>query len=269
MPPSIDRIESAAAIPGMLGSIRIPGGIATSINAANQVRQVNTVTVGTATVSTTYSVIIDGIVISYASTSTDTATGIRDGLISAINLAGVGVIAAATDAGVFTITGYPGVAFSAVIVGGGVGYAISTTATASNSSVIDFGLALARAVTDKENVVRLPTSADQKFCGIALHNHKSQQYYPDQGRYKAGYLHTEPISRLWMGSAWVPIESPVTADSDVFVRIVASGAFTKTAWFTAESSVNVVKLVGARWITGGTEIAEILLSGAEIFEAVA
>lgn len=268
MAPSIDRIESLVALPGMQGSVRIPGGIATSINAANQIRQVNTVTVGTVANSTQYNIIIDGIVVSYTSTSADTATGIRDGLVSAVNLAGTGVIAAATDAGVFTLTGYPGVAFTAAITGGGTGYAIASTATASNSTAMRFGLAVARATGDPENVARLATDVSQKFLGVILRGHKAQDYYPEDDLYKARYRHTEPFPRVFMGSVWVTVESPVTVDSEVFVRNAVAGALTGISGFTGTSGAGVVKLVNARWKTGGNEIAELLLSGTEFFEEV-
>ncbi|MBD2364536.1 hypothetical protein H6G36_25740 [Anabaena minutissima FACHB-250] len=266
MPPSIDRIESAAAIPGMQGSRRIPGGIATLNNASNQVRQVNTVTVGTAANSTDYTVIVDGIAVTHTSAASATATTIRDGLIAEINLAGLGATARSTGAGTFTITGYPGVPFDVSIADGGTGYAIASTTAAANSSPIGFGLAVARATTDAEGVARLPTDDEQIFLGVTLHSHKSQQYYPDTGLYKAEYRHTEPMSVVQLGSVWVSVEGTVTANSEVFVRQATSGEFTLIGGFAGASGTGLVKLIGAKWITGGTGIAELLLNGTETFE---
>ncbi|ALF52244.1 hypothetical protein ACX27_04265 [Nostoc piscinale CENA21] len=249
----------------MQGSRRIPGGIATLINASNQVRQVNTVTVGTAANSTAYGLIIDGILIDYTSDATATATEIRDGLIAAVNLTGVGVAAIATGAGTFTLTGYPGASFDATILGGGSGYAIASTTAAANSSAIGFGLAVARATSDPENVGRLPTSDLQRFLGVTLHNHKQQLYNPSEGQYKAEYRHTEPMAVVQLGSVWVAVESAVTLDSSVYVRVSADGSLDKIGGFTGTSGSGVILLQGAKWITGGTEIAELLLNGTEIF----
>ncbi|MEW6494499.1 MAG: hypothetical protein AB1589_18580 [Cyanobacteriota bacterium] len=267
--PLTDRIESAVAIAGMQGERRIFGGIATFLNAAGQSSQVNTVTVGTATPSTAYRVIIDGNTITYTSTATDTATGIGEGLIAEINLAGTGVTARSTGAGTFTLTGYPGVAFTASVSGGGVGYAIASTATAANSAPIEFGSAVVRETTDKENVARLPSSNTQKFLGIALHNHKSQKYSSETGEYKANYRHTEPMSVVQLGSVWVPVESSVTLNSAVYVRFQVSGSNTKIGGFSGTAGTGLVKLVGARWEHGGSEIAEVFLTGSEQFEAAA
>jgi hypothetical protein len=265
--PLIDRIESAVAIAGMQGERRIHGGIATFLNASNQTRQVNTVTIGTVAPNTAYQVIIDGSAISYTSTATDTATGIRDGLIAEINLAGTGAIARATGAGVFTLTGSPGVSFNALVSGGGTGYAIASTATAANSSPIEFGRAVVRETTDKENVARLPSSATQKFLGITLHNHKTQKYSSETGEYKANYRHTEPMSVVQLGSVWVPVESEVTINSEVYVRFQASGGNSQIGGFSGTAGAGLVKLAGARWEHGGSEIAEVFLTGGEQFEA--
>jgi hypothetical protein len=266
--PLIDRIESPPAIAGMQGARRIPGGIATLINASNQVRQVNTVTVGTAANSTDYKVIVDGVLVTYTSDATATATEIRDGLIAEINFSGLGVTARSTGAGTFTLTGYPGVPFDVSIAGGGTGYAIALTTASANSSSIGFGLAVSRATSDAENVARLATDAAQKFLGVTLHNHKSQQYYPDTGEYKAEYRHTEPMAVVQLGSVWVPVESAVTLDSDVCIRLSTSGAFTKIGGFAGASGTGRVKLVGAKWVTSGTEIAELFLNGTETFEVI-
>lgn len=249
----------------MQGERRIFGGIATFLNASNQVRQVNTVTVGTAANSTAYQVIIDSNVITYTSGATATATEIRDGLISEINLAGTGAIALATGAGTFTLTGAPGVAFDAVVSGGGTGFAVTPTTPAANSSAIAFGLAVVRETTDKENVARLPSANTQKFLGITLHNHKSQKYNSQTGEYVAEYRATEPMSVVQLGSIWVPVESAVTLNSEVYVRFQASGNFTKIGGFSGTAGTGLVELEGARWEHGGEGLAEIFLTGNEQF----
>ena len=266
MSPLIDRIESPSAIAGMQGARRIPGGIATFLNASNQVRQVNTITIGTVANNTDYKIIDDGIVVTYNSGASATATTIRDGLISEFNFAGLGEIARATGAGAFTITGYPGLPFDVSIAGGGTGYAIALTTASASSSPIGFGLAVARATTDPEDVARLATDEAQRFLGVTLHNHKSQQYYPDTGEYKAEYRHNEPMAVVQMGSIWVPVEAPVTISSDVYVRQSASGAFIKISGFAGASGTGLVKLIGAKWVTGGGGIAELFLNGTELFE---
>ncbi|KYC42073.1 hypothetical protein WA1_18905 [Scytonema hofmannii PCC 7110] len=258
--PYSDRIESAPGIPGMQGCRRIPGGIATFKNSSNEVAQVSTITVGTAAVNTAYNVLVDGQTVTYQSTATDTATGIRDGLIAEINLASLGVRATATGAGTFTLTGYPGVAFSAVITGGGTGYAIAPTATAAQSSPIGFGLAVVRATTDKEDVARIPTANTQQFLGVTLHSQKAQYYGGG-----ASYDNTEPMPVIQMGSIWVPVEGTMTVNSKVYVRFQASGSNTLLGGFTATAGTGVVELSGARCITGGTGLAEIFLTGSEKF----
>ena len=120
-----------------------------------------------------------------------------------------------------------------------------------------------RETTDRENVARLPSSATQKFLGVTLHNHKTQKYSSETSEYKANYRHTEPMSVVQLGSVWVPVESEVTINSDVYVRFQASGGNTKIGGFSGTAGTGLVKLVGARWEHGGSEIAEVFLTGEE------
>lgn len=253
-----DRIESPPGIPGMQGSRRINGGIATYKNAANEVAQISTITIGTAANSTKYTVIIDGITIDYTSDATATATEIAAGLAAEINLAGVGVKAAG-DATSVTLTGYPGVVFDFIATGGGTGYTSSTTTPAAKSSQIGFGLAVVRETTDKEDVARLPSSATQKFLGVTL---RSQMVQHDNG---IAYPNTEPMPVVQMGSVWVPIEGTATVSDAVYVRLAASGTNTTLGKFSVTAGTGLVELTKARWITGGTNVAELFLCGSEAF----
>lgn len=258
--PYTDRIESPTGIPGMQGSRRIPGGIATFINASNRLPQINNLAVGTTTPNVDYKVAINDEIITYRSEPTDTATTILKALLERINLQGTGIRAEESGAGIIQLTGYPGEVADILVQGGGAGFAISQQQAASNAAPIGFGLAIARAPGDKENVARLPTSGAYKFQGVTLLSHKEQER--NGGAY---YRHTDPMPAVQMGSLWVPLESQVTVESQCFVRLSATGNFIKIGGFTPTGGAGTAELVGARWITGGYDCAELFLHGNEYF----
>lgn len=252
-----DRIESPPGYPGMQGSRRVPGGIITLLNGANEIAQVNTVSIGTVAAATNYQIAIEEELITYTATATDTSATVMAELIEAINLAGLGVRAQTSTATAFTVTGYPGQAFG--IAGtGGTGFALANTTPAASSSPIKFGRAIVQLATDEVDVGRLPSANNQKFRGVTLASQKQQTY---DGL--THYRHTEHMPVVRQGSVWVPVE---VLGPDVFVRFQAAGAFTDIGGFSGVAGTGLVLLAGAEWLYKGQNIAELSLYGNEVFE---
>lgn len=255
---SVDRIESPPGYPGMQGSRRIQGGIRTLLNAANEVAQVSTVTIGTVAANTVYRIAIDGELVTYTATATDTAATVIAELVEKINLGGYGVKAVA-GATTFTLTGYAGQVVD-ITGSGGTGFAIALTTPAAESSPIRFGRAIVQLPTDAMDVGRLPSANDQKFVGITLASQKEQE--------KSGVTHyrnTEPMPVMRQGSVWVELE---TEGNEVYVRHAVDGSFTELGRISGVSGTGLVKLEGAEIIYRQGAIAEVSLSGLEKFEVV-
>jgi hypothetical protein len=240
----------------MQGSRRVPGGIITLLNGSNEVAQVNTVTVGTVASGVVYRLVVDGQLVTYTALSTDTATTVIAKLVELINLNGLGVRAAAASSTTFTVTGYPGTPFD-ITGSGGVGFAIAQTTAPATSSPIKFGRAIVQLANDQVDVGRLPSADDQKFKGVTLASQKMQEYSG-----VTHYRHTEQMPVVRQGSLWVAVEAQ---GSEVYVRYAASGALTEIGGFSGVSGTGLVLLSGAEWLSKGTGIAELSLSGLEAF----
>jgi hypothetical protein len=240
----------------MQGSRRVPGGIITLLNGSNEVAQVNTVTIGTVAAAVVYNLVIDGYTVTYTALATDTATTVIAKLVELVNLNGLGVRAAVASSTAFTLTGYPGTPF--VVSGsGGVGFAIAQTTASAISSPINFARAIVQLPTDSLDVGRLPSANNQKFKGVTLASQKMQEYSGE-----TYYRHTEPMPVVRQGSLWVDVEAQ---GSDVYVRHAVAGAFTEIGGFSGVAGTGLVLLSGAEWLTRGTGIAELSLSGLEAF----
>lgn len=250
------RIESPPGYPGMQGSRRVPGGIITLTNASNQVAQVNTVTIGTIAANNVYTITIDGQSVTYTAIAGDTATTVISKLVEEINLNGLGVRAQVASSTAFTLTGYPGVAF-AIAGSGGSGFSVATTTPAANSSPIKFARAIVQLSSDPLGVGRLPSADDQVFKGVTLGSHREQER-TGEVFYKA----TEPMAVVRQGSVWVDVEAQGDA---VYVRHAVAGALTELGGFSGVAGSGLVLLEGAEWLSRGTGIAELSLSGLERF----
>jgi hypothetical protein len=226
------------------------------LNGSNEVAQVNTVTVGTVANAVVYRIIVDGQIITYTATSTDTAATVIAKLVELINLNGLGVRAQAVSSTAFTLTGYPGTPVD-VSGSGGVGFSIASTTAAATSSPIKFARAIVQLPNDALDVGRLPSADDEKFKGVTLASQKMQEYSGE-----TIYRHTEPMPIVRQGSLWVDVEAQGSA---VYVRYAAAGALTDIGKFSGVSGSGLVLLAGAEWLNRGTGIAELSLSGMEEF----
>lgn len=258
------RIEIKPGFPGMQGSVYEESGNRTYYNAVGEVAQVSTITIGTAT-ATDYNVSINGIVSTYSAVSGDTAAEIAEAFAAEINLNGVGVYATYTATTVILTANTRGIPFTAIITGGGAGYALALTTAAASASVIEFGRAVVRATSDAEGLCRNFTADDgsQVFLGVAVFQNIPQVYDPVTNTASAKYFPRNPVVVKARGSIWVEVEGTVTVDSPVYMRKAANGALNKIGVFAGASGTGLTQLTGARYISGGTGLAELELTGLE------
>lgn len=258
------RIEIKPGFPGMQGSVYEPSGNRTYYNAVGEVAQVSTITIGTAA-AVDYNVSINGIVSTYTAISGDDAAEIAAAFAEEINLNGVGVYATATSTTVVLRGNVPGVPFTAIITGGGSGYALALTTAAASASSIEFGRAVVRGTSDAEGLCRPYTNDDgtQLFVGVSVFQNIPQVYDPITNTSAAKYFPRNPVVVKNRGSIWVEVEGTVTVNSTVYVRKAADGALNKLNIFAGAAGTGLVALTGARFISGGTGLAELELTGSE------
>lgn len=261
------RIEIKPGFPGMQGSVYEASGNRTYYNAVGEVAQVSTITIGTAT-ATNYNVTINGVVSTYSAVSGDTAAEIAEAFAAEINLNGVGVYATYTATTVVLTANVKGLAFTPIITGGGSGYAIALTTAAASAASIEYGRAVVRGTSDAEGLCRNFTADDgsQVFLGVAVFQNIPRVYDPVTNTASSKYFPRNPVVVKTKGSIWVEVEGTVTVNSPVYIRKAANGALNKIGVFAGGSGTGLTLLNGAKYISGGTGIAELELTGLESIE---
>ena len=231
-------------------------------NTALDVAGVVTVTVATFTAATEYSLTINGVTVS----TTTPATGgsialLRDALVAAINQSFAGVDAAAGAGNTLTITGVPGQPLTVTPANATLTQAVTTPVVASGE--IGLGLAVVRILTDNDREVRLGApDVLHRFVGVTVDDGLRTNIAP----YVNGdhvYRRGDTMLVREAGTLWVAIEGPpVTPDSPVFYRYSGAGKIGAFRGVTATGAD--LRLANARFLTGGTTMAQILLGYATV-----
>lgn len=232
-------------------------------NTALDVAGVVTVTVSTFTANTEYSLTINGVTVTHQTPATGgSATLTRDALVTAINQSFAGVDAASAIAGsAFTITGLPGQVLN-VASGSSALTQVVTTAVASSGD-IGLGLAVVKLPTDTERQVRLGApDATHRFIGVTVDDGLRTNSCNSYSATNHVYRQKDVMLVREMGTLWVAVESPVTPDSPVFYRYSGSG---KIGAFRGNSATGAdLQLTNARFLTAGSDIAQLLLGYASV-----
>jgi hypothetical protein len=246
-------------------------------NTALDVAGVVTVTVATFTASTKYDLTINGVTV----TTTTPATGgsaalLRDALVAAINQSFAGVDAAAGSGNTLIITGVSGQPLTVIPSNSTLTQAVTTAVVTSTE--IGLGLAVVRLATDNEREVRLGApDANHRFVGVTADDGRRTNAAPygaapygaaPYGASDHVYRKNDVMLVREAGTLWVAIEGPpVTPDSPVFYRY--SGAGKIGAFRGATATGADLRLANARFLTGGANLAQLLLGYATIASGTA
>jgi hypothetical protein len=233
-------------------------------NTALDVAGVVTVTVATFTAATEYSLTINGVTVSTATPATGgSITLLRDALVAAINQSFAGVDAVAGAGNTITVTGVSGQPLTVTPANATLSQAVTTPVVASGE--IGLGLAVVRIPTDNDREVRLGApDALHRFVGVTVDDGLRTNIAPyGNGRSDHVYRKGDTVLVREAGTLWVEIEGPpVTPDSPVFYRYSGAGKIGAFRGVTATGAD--LRLANARFLTGGTTMAQILLGYATV-----
>lgn len=234
----------------------IPHDIITLANNAAGVKQVATITVGTAADNTVYTLVVDGVTVSINSGTSATATTIRDALVAAIKQSPLvyAKLIPTTGSGTVVLTarnsGTVG-GFTPTISGGGTGYAIAATTAPADPSVIVFGRALTTSSTEGQGTCRqinAALSSTNIFRGVSSRTNA----FESQGTgytIVEGYPPREAVNVVRKGRVAVRVQEAVTPLSAVWVY--HTGTYQGT--FRATTDANASQITaGASWYQGAS-----------------
>ncbi|MFB2832941.1 hypothetical protein [Floridanema evergladense] len=235
----------------------IPHDIITLSNNASGVKQVATVTVGTAADATVYSIIVDGVTVSVNSGASATATTIRDALIAAIKQSPLVYGKLIPTGGIGTVvltarnSGTPG-GFTPTISGGGTGYAIAATTAAADPTVIAFGRALTTSSTEAANTCRqinAALSGTNVLRGVSCRTNAFETIGIGYTIIE-GYPPREAVNVVRRGRVAVRVQEAVTPLSAVWVYHTGAGL---QGTFRATTDANASQIsAGASWFKGAS-----------------
>lgn len=234
-------------------------------NTALDVAGVVTVTVASFAANTQYSLTINGVVVTVTTPATGgSITLLRDALVAAVNQSFAGVDAVAGAGNTFTVTGVSGQPLTVTPGTSAITQAVTTPVVASGE--IGLGLAVVRIASDSDREARLGApDASHKFVGVTVDDGLRTNATP-YGNSNHVYRRTDTMLVREAGALWVAIEgSPVTPSSPVFYRY--SGAGKIGAFRGASASGADLQLTNARFLTAGTDIAQLLLGYANVSSA--
>lgn len=202
-----------------------PKNDVTYFNSADEVAQVNTLTITAVVAGGKLSVTIDGTQVQLTASDTDTVATFRDKLIERLNITPLNIYAVETaTAGQLTLTGIPGVPFTIQTnVSGGVTVTNVATTAVSSSAFIPLGVAVVRDTTDNWNQCRLG-SADPNhiFLGFTF----DPQYLVTNicmSPAKTGFNRQDPVNVRQMGTLYVRCETDIAPNDPVFYRYGGTG----------------------------------------------
>lgn len=224
------------------------------INNGGQLPQITTIAVGTAAVSTDYTIRIQGVydsidaTITYTSGASDTAAQIATGLVNKLiaNNQVYGVLIPSVSGNTVVLTfRRAGLAntYSVLLSGGGAGYAATATQAGSNASVIPFGYVVATGTSDTARTAKLPISSNDIPRGIAIRTSAHQITETGVDGVNPGDM----VNTLNNGRVWV---KPTTAFKVTDVVYYSYDSVTKGT-VRAGSAANHAILPGAKFERNG------------------
>lgn len=121
------------------------------------------------------------------------------------------------------------------------------------SAEIPFGTMVKQGTA--ENGALKCTATSNVLAGIVVHSHG---YAKDTELGSTGLKPKVNLRLLQKGRVWVPVEEAVVPGDAVRVRVVAGGGETAGAFRKAADSTDCIDISKfARWITGGSSVAEL------------
>jgi hypothetical protein len=231
------------------------------INTASDLAGVITVTVATFAANTEYSLVINGTTVSHLTPATGGSAALtRDALVTAVNQSFAGVDATAGSGNTFLITGQSGQPLS-VVPGSAALTQVVTTAPASSGD-IGLGLAVIRLPGDSDREIRLGApNFTHRFVGVTVDDGLRTNAYP-YAKKDSCYRRGDVVLVREVGTLWVALDAPVTPDSPVFYRYSGAG---KIGAFRGATAVGAdMRLMNARFLTGGSDIAQLLLGNSSL-----
>jgi len=220
------------------------------------------VTIDTAAAAT-YTVVVEGIDVTYVATGADTVTTIRDGLLAAYK-----------DNQLLedVATSNPRGLDKLVITGNERGVAFTVTENSLNMSLVQtpgsltaptpipFGRAVVRGTTVDDSAV-LPSAAAQEFVGVVARVHSDV----DPLAPTDSVAPFKKMSAVYQGLMLVEVEEAVAAGDPVFFRHTAGAGGTKLGVFRNDADTATAdQITGAKFETSTTSagLAVISLNGA-------
>lgn len=250
----LDYNDLAAAVEGGIADIGYDQ-FKESKAAGSNVAQVATVTVNAASNTTLYTVIVNGVLVTYTSDGTATISEIHAGLLAAgvgnSFLSGVVSFSGASPNLVIT-SDVAGVPMTVTEANADLSLA-ATTANVTGSPIL-FGRGLAQNLTDPD-LIALPSATGFQLAGVSI---QSQIPTPnDDG--VAKYENGVAVSTLKKGRIWVLAENIITSLSNaVYLRHTANGAINVAGRFRTDGDTNRAdQITNARWKTLTTAINQL------------
>lgn len=201
-----------------------PHDIITLANSAGQVKQVDTITIGTVANATVYTYSALGQTVSYTSDADATAAEVTTGLLNAIRANSVlfgRLIPVSPGAGTITLTArYAGTANSFTSSVTGTGATVATTTPAAEPAVLPFGRAVATLSTDGSGSGRLINAAPSTtniIRGVSIRTNVAESIGIGASIVE-GYAPRDAINVMRRGRCAVRVIDAVTPLSQVFVQ---------------------------------------------------
>lgn len=249
-------MSATPAIEGMIADIGYDKFNESKTAGAN-VAQVATVTVDAATNSTLYTVIVNGVLVTFTSDASATIAEIHAGLLAA-------GIANSFLSGVVTFSGAsPDLVITADVAGVPMTVTeadadLSLVATTANvtASPILFGRGLAQNLTDAD-LIALPSATGFTLAGVSMASQIPTPNDDGIAKYEDGVA----VPVLKKGRIWVLAEDAVTSLADaVYLRHTANGAVNVAGRFRTDADTNRADVIAnARWKTLTTAINQLAI----------
>lgn len=254
MSPQLEYEDLSAAVEGAMADIGYDQFRA-SRTAGTNVAQVATVTVDAASDSTLYTVIVNGVPITFTSDATATIAEIHAGLLAAgqANSFLAGAITFSGSSPDLVITADEAGVPMTVTESDADLSLVATTANVTASPIL-FGRGLAQHLTDADRIT-LPSLTGFLFSGVSLQSQIARPNDDGIAKYEDGV--TIPV--LTKGRIWVLAEDAITSMADdVYLRHTANGAVNVPGRFRTDAdTAKADQISNARWLSLTTAINQL------------
>lgn len=234
--------QDQSAFPAIEGGLYDsgPNDILSMTPGAN-VAQVSNVLVATATNTSLYEIIINGVPSSYTSDGSATTPEIAAGLLAAgqanVFLSGIVTFSAGAGDSVDITADVAGASFVLAETDPGTDLTLSTPTANKTAGPIKFGRGLELFSTIAFGIA-LPSATSFVFEGISIARAKGRpkdNTVSPPVTSEAQYRTAEPVPTLRKGRIWVRTEDAITPASDVYLRHTANGALLQPGQFRSDA----------------------------------